>query len=221
MNLSKILEHTLLKPNASQKDIAGLLDEAMKYKFGGVCLPPYFVKEAFRRLEGTGIRLITVVGFPLGYNMTITKNEELKRAIDDGADDLDVVLNIAAVYSKDWAYTAHEIETLTRSSHLRGKRIKLILEAGLLDTEQLQKVIRMGLDSGVDVLKTSTGFNGQVVSPEMVALIRSIAGDQILIKASGGIKTWAEAQKVLEAGADLIGTSNSVQIVREYVQHFD
>ncbi len=215
MDISKRIEHTILKPDTNHQAVNRILDEAIFYGMYGVCVPPYFVKEGFKKLEHNSIRLVTVVGFPLGFHVTPVKNEELKRAFDDGADDVDVVINIAAVKSGDWAFVGSEIETLTRSAHLKGKTIKLILETGTLNQKEIETAVKLGLESGVDVFKTSTGFLNAGANVESIAELKQLIGNRAKIKASGGIRNYFQAKALIDAGADLIGTSSSVELIQE------
>jgi deoxyribose-phosphate aldolase len=215
MDIAKRIEHTLLKPDTDYHVVNRILDEAIEYGMYGVCLPPYFVKEGLKKLENHQIRLVTVVGFPLGFHVTPVKNEELKRAFDDGADDVDVVINIAAVKSGDWAFVGNEIETLTRSAHLKGKTIKLILETGSLLQIEIQTAVKLGLESGVDVFKTSTGFINSGANVESIVELKKLIGNTARIKASGGIRNYSQALALIEAGADLIGTSSSIELIQE------
>lgn len=213
MNISDYIDHTLLKFNSKIEDIQKLSDEAEQYKFKAVCIPPYFVKEAYRKLENSPVKVCTVVGFPYGYHATIVKVEELKRAIDEGADELDVVVNISAILSNDWNYVANDIESCTRATQLKGKTIKIILETGALDETTIKKLCDICLESGVNFIKTSTGVNCKGASIDAVKLIKSHINDKSMIKASGGIRTKEDAIKMIEAGASRIGTSSGIDIV--------
>jgi deoxyribose-phosphate aldolase len=213
MNIASKIEHTLLKADMDMQAALRLLDEALAHKLYGICIPPYFVRDLYRKAEGKPVKIITVVGFPMGFHVTAVKNEELRRALDEGADDVDVVVNLAAVKSGDWSYVGNEIETLTRSAHLKGKTIKLILETGLITQDECDKLVRMGLESGVDVFKTSTGFQGQAATVESVQLLKSLLNGKARIKASGGIRSYAQAMELLDAGADLLGTSASLELI--------
>jgi deoxyribose-phosphate aldolase len=214
MNISGKIEHTLLAPGTTESDIRRIAEEALKYKFVGVCIPPYFVRDLYRHTETSNLKIITVAGFPMGYSSTVVKNEELRRALDEGASAVDAVINIAAVKSDDWPYVASEIETLTRSAHLKGKEIKLILETGILTPEELEKLVGLGLASGVDYFKTSTGFGGlEGATPETIAHLRTLVKNNAKLKASGGIRTADQVKALLDAGADTIGTSASIDII--------
>ncbi len=213
MNIANKIEHTLLRADMDILSAQNLLDEALTHKLYGICIPPYFIRDICRRAEGKPLKIVTVVGFPMGFHVTAVKNEELRRALDEGADDADVVVNIAAVKSGDWAYVANEIETLTRSAHLKGKTIKLILETSIITEQECARLVELGIESGVDVFKTSTGFMGQGATVESVQHLKSLVGQKARIKASGGIRTRSQALALLQAGADLLGTSASLELI--------
>lgn len=213
MNISNYIDHTLLKHDSSLKDVQKLCEEAMEHGFKAVCIPPYFVKEAYRILENNPVEVCTVVGFPYGYHATFVKVEELKRAIDEGAGEMDVVVNISAILSQDWNYVANDIESCTRATHLKGKTIKVILETGALDEATIKRLCDICLESGVNFIKTSTGVNSSGAQADMVKMLKDYVNGKALIKASGGIKTKAQALKMIESGASRIGTSSGVAIV--------
>ncbi len=212
INLSAFIDHTLLKPDCSPKDIQRLSTEAIENKFYAVCLPPYHVQAARRRLEGTGVRLATVIGFPMGYSGTAAKVEEIKRAIDEGVDELDVVINLCAVKSSNWSYVQNDVDAVTRSAHLKDKTVKIILETALLTPVELKKVIDICNKVEPDFVKTSTGFNGGA-NVAVVQELSMMLSDKIKIKASGGIKSKSDAIALIDAGAKRLGTSSSIQII--------
>lgn len=212
--LSKHLEHTLLKPDSQLDDIRRLCDEAMQFQVAGVCVPPFFVRDARRFLgDDTSIKVVTVVGFPMGYSAIAAKSEEIKRAADDGADELDAVINIAALKSGNWNHVYHDIDSVARAVQMRGRILKLILECGLLTEAEIAKLIELAQDAQVAYLKTSTGFHGQPTTPDMVRTLRRLAPAEMKIKASGGIRTASDAQAMLDAGAERIGTSATLAIL--------
>ena len=213
MNIADYIDHTLLRFDSTSDDIKKLCDEATLYGFSHVCVPPYFVKEAFRKLEDKPTGVCTVIGFPFGYHLTAVKVDELKRAMDDGADELDVVVNISAVKSNDWSYIANDIEATTRAAHLKGKVIKIILETGVLNENEIKKLCEISMESGANFVKTSTGVNAGGASQEDVQMLKSIVGDRAKVKASGGIRTLADALRMIECGAERIGTSAGVAMV--------
>lgn len=212
--IAKFIEQTLLKPDTSLADVRRLCQEAQKHGFAGVCIPPLFVREARRLLDDLSpkTRVVTVVGFPMGYAAIAAKSEEIKRATEDGADEIDAVINIAAIKSGQWNHVGNDIEALALATNMRGRTLKLILECGLLTAEELSKACELASASRVAWLKTGTGFHGHPATPEMVRTLRKLAPPSIKIKAAGGVRTLAEAQALLDAGADRIGTSAGVEI---------
>ncbi len=212
--LPSVIEHTLLKPDSSLQDIRRICEEATQFGFVGVCIPPFFVRDAKRMLgESSPIRVATVVGFPMGYTAIAAKSEEIKRAVDEGADEIDAVLNIAAVKSQNWNHVQHDIEGIARATQIRGRVSKLILECGLLTEEEIQRVAGLARDAGIHYLKTSTGFHGHPTTEAMVRMLKTLAGNTMKVKASGGIRTRTDAELMLRAGADRLGTSSGVAIV--------
>lgn len=212
--LSKFIEHTLLKPDTSIAEVRQLCAEALEYGFHGVCIPPLFVRDARRLLgEDSNIRVVTVVGFPMGYTAIPAKSEEIRRALDEGASDVDAVINIAAIKSENWNHVNHDIDSVARATHMRGRTLKLILECGLLTEAEIRRVCEFAREAQVNWLKTGTGFHGHPATPEMVRQLRAIAPASMSIKASGGIKTAKEAQALIDAGADRLGTSASLAII--------
>ncbi|MBK7429143.1 MAG: deoxyribose-phosphate aldolase [Saprospiraceae bacterium] len=213
MNISSKIDHTLLKPDCNHADIRKWVEEAIQHQFANVCIPPYMVKEASRLLENHKTGVCTVIGFPFGYNTTPIKVEEIKRAIDEGADELDAVINISAVKCADWSFVSNDIESMVRSTQMKDKKIKIILETGLMTAEEITKLCEIIQVSKPNFVKTSTGFNGPGANVEIIQLLRATLSTDIKIKASGGIKTKSAAEKLILAGADRIGSSNSVLLV--------
>lgn len=213
-SLANKIDHTLIKPNCTPKDIERLCEEAATYQFAGVCVPPYYVKEATRILENHLTKVITVIGFPMGYSTTPAKVEEVKRAIDEGADEIDVVINICAIKHNNWSYVRNDIDSMTRAAHLKGKQIKIIIEIGLLTEEELKQVCNICNDIDVNYVKTSTGYHDtEPVTVKDIAFLRSLLKQTVKIKASGGVRTAIDAQNLLEAGASRLGSSASLQII--------
>jgi deoxyribose-phosphate aldolase len=205
VELAKYIEQTLLKPDVSREEIEHFCKEAIKYKFYGVCIPPYYLKIA-KNIIKKEIKLITVVGFPLGFQAIPVKVEETKKALEDGADEIDVVINIAALKSKEYDHVKEGIDSIATLCRLKSKVIKVIIETGLLSDEEIVKSCEICAEIGVDFVKTSTGFFGGA-TVEQVRLIREHLPLKIKIKASGGIRDKESALKLIEAGADRIGTS--------------
>jgi deoxyribose-phosphate aldolase len=212
--LSKFIEHTILKPDTTLAEVRRVCEEASKHRFAAVCIPPFYVRDARRMLgEDSTIKIATVVGFPMGYSGIAAKSEEIKRAIDDGTDDLDAVVNLAAVKSENWNHVFNEIDSIARAAHIRGRTLKLILECGLLTEPEIARLCTLAHESRVQWVKTGTGFHGFPATAEMVRTLRAHANPQIKIKAAGGIRTAAQAKELIEAGADRLGTSASLQII--------
>ena len=212
MDIHKAIEHTILKPDCTIDDIRRLCEEALQYNFYGVCVPPYFVKDAARFLNEQA-KVVTVVGFPMGYSNVPAKVEEIKRALDEEADEIDAVVNICAIKSNNWNYIKNELDSIARAVSMRGKVLKLIIETGLLTKAEMKQVIKIAEDNDIQFIKTSTGFNGDGATVEIVKFLRENLNPKVKIKASGGIKSFEMAEKLIQAGADRIGTSNGVQIV--------
>lgn len=213
MELKKYIEHTILKADTSKKDIIKLCQEAIANDFFGVCVPPYFVKTAQEALKDSKVKIVTVIGFPLGYSSTPSKVEEVKRALDEGAEEIDMVINIAALKDKDYVYVANDINSLTTLVHIKGCKIKVIIETALLTEEEKLKALEICEASNVDFVKTSTGFAQAGAQVADIELMRKTLSKKIKIKASGGIKTKEQALALIKAGADRIGASSSVEIV--------
>ncbi len=213
MNLSPFIDHTILKPDCSLAEVKKCCDEALQYQFAAVCVPPFFVKDAVAKLEKSNVRVASVAGFPMGYANTPAKVEGIKRAIDEGADEMDVVINLCAVKSKNWNYVKGEVETLTTACHMKGKTLKLILETGLLTEEEILKMCKISSDAEVDYVKTSTGFNGPGASVGIVRFLRENLPADIKIKAAGGIRDRRFAEELISSGADRLGSSAGVAIV--------
>lgn len=215
MDLAKYIDHTVLKPTTTAADIRTLCGEAITHQFHAVCVPPFYVPEAAQALSEHPIKIATVIGFPLGYSATAAKVEEIKRAMDEGAQEFDVVVNLAAIKSGNWNFVRNDIDRMTTAVHLRGKLIKIILETGLLTEAEIKGLCQICNELEVDFAKTSTGFNGEGASPLIIELLRQTLIPSIKIKASGGIRTAEQARHYLELGADRIGTSAGVAIVSE------
>jgi deoxyribose-phosphate aldolase len=213
IELAKYIEHTLLKPGVTKDDIRKLCKEAVEYQFHAVCVPPYYVRLAKEIIKDESVKVVTVSGFPFGYETKATKVEETKKAIEDGADEIDMVINIAAFKSDDFTYVKEDIESIATLCRLKNKTIKVIIETCLLSPDEIIKICDLVGEVGVDFIKTSTGFNGDGATVENVKLIRMHTPKKIKIKASGGIKTKAFAEKLIKAGADRIGTSSGIEIV--------
>jgi len=215
MNIAPYIDHTLLKPTATLSDIEKLCSEAKEYGFAAVCVPPLYVKKAKEFLSGSEVKVATVIGFPFGYNAIESKVAEIVLAIVDGADELDMVVNISAIKNNDWAFIANEINTVMPIIRNKEKVIKVIIESGVLKEEEIIKCCDIYGAAGVDFVKTSTGYAEKGASINAVKLIRAHLSDAVKIKASGGIKSFSFAKELINAGANRIGCSSSIQIVNE------
>ncbi len=213
-NPENYIEHTNLKPTITHKDIDKLVDEAKQYNFHGICIPPFWVKKAKRDLEGTNIQLVTVVGFPLGYNMTETKEKETELAIRDGADEIDLVWSLSS-YKAEMIWPKIEIVKIAKMCHDAEKILKVIIETPLLNEKEIAEVSKICADAGADFVKTATGFNGASKVEDVEIIKRSIP-DHVEIKASAGIKTREQFEAMINAGATRIGTSSGVEIIKNY-----
>lgn len=202
----------MLSPAMTQSDLDRHLSEASQFQFFGVCVPPFWVKRASREIGNKPLALITVAGFPLGYSMTETKLEEIKRAIDDGADEIDMVWNISA-FKSNHPWTKIEIAKCARACHDNQKILKVIIETAYLSNDEIIEACTICADAGADFVKTSTGFAGSGATVEQVTLMKKVLPASVGIKASGGIKTFDQAVKLIEAGASRIGTSNGLNII--------
>lgn len=215
MNIASYIDHTVLKPTTTLAEVEQLCREAVEYGFAAVCVPPPFVKRVKTILDPTFIKVATVIGFPFGYAVTEAKIAETVMALVDGADELDMVINLVALRGNDWDFLSKEVALATEVVHNKGKSIKLIVESGLLSLEELVQCCNQLGPLGIDFMKTSTGYAEKGASVEAVQLMRQHLPSSVKIKASGGIKTYAFAKELVAAGADRLGCSASVQIVKE------
>lgn len=213
MSLNKYIDHTILKPTCLVADIDKLCAEAKQYDFAAVCVPPNFVKLAKEKVAGSTVQVATVIGFPFGYSATEAKIAEIILAMVDGADELDVVANIAAIKNGDWSAIADEINHIMPIIRSKGKVVKIIIESGVLTDDEIIKCCDIYGIAGIDYLKTSTGYAEKGASVEAVKLFRKHLPDQVQIKASGGIRDYAVAKLMIDAGATRIGCSAGVAIV--------
>jgi deoxyribose-phosphate aldolase len=214
MNINEYIDHTLLKPATLIADIEKLCSEALLYQFAAVCVPPPFVKKAKELLKESPIKTATVIGFPFGYSAVEAKLSEIILAIIDNADELDVVINLIALKNNDWQYLASEINNLLPAARQNNKVIKIIIESGVLTDAEIIKCCEVYGAAGVDYLKTSTGYAETGASIEAVKLMRLHLPEQVKIKASGGIRNYEFAKQLVDAGANRLGCSASVAIVR-------
>ena len=211
--IESYIEYTNLKPTITDKDVDKLVGEAKTYNFYGACVPPFWVKRAKREIDLADIKLVTVIGFPLGYQMTETKIEEIKKAIETGADELDVVMNISAFkINMDWFKI--DLAKCSKLIHAFEKTLKVIIETSYLNKIEIERVCKICADIGTDYVKTSTGFASEGAKVEDIKIMKSVLPDTVGIKASGGIKTLAQCMEFIEAGADRIGTSSGIEIIK-------
>lgn len=215
MNIASYIDHTVLKPTTTITDIEKLCAEAMQYDFAAVCVPPLFVKKAKELTAGSSVKVATVIGFPFGYSAIEAKVAEIILAILDGADELDMVINISAIKNKDWQFLASEINTVMPIIKGKGKIIKVIIESGVLTDEEIITCCDIYGAAGVDFMKTSTGYAEKGATVHAVQLMKAHLASTIKIKASGGIKDYDFALQLINAGADRIGCSSSVKIAEE------
>lgn len=211
--LNTYIEHTILKPDATIAEVEQVCHEALKYQFAGVCVPSYFLDTAVELLNDTPIDIVTVVGFPYGYNSLISKFEEAEDALSRGAQHLDLVINIAAVKNNDWDLVENEIDTINRLVKRENAVIKLIAETGLMSEVELELICKIANDHKLDYLKTSTGVNGAGADEETIVTLRELLNKSVKIKASGGIRTRDAAIALINAGADRIGASKCVEMM--------
>ncbi|WKK85384.2 deoxyribose-phosphate aldolase [Marivirga arenosa] len=213
-NIQKYIEHTNLSTTITSSDIEMLLQEAIDYNIYGICVPPFWVKKAKRDIGKSDIQLVTVIGFPLGYQMSQTKEAEALQAIKDGADELDLVLNISA-FKSEMMWPKIEVAKIGKLAHEHGKILKVIIETAYLNNEEIVEACKLCADAGADFVKTSTGFASSGAKVEDVKLMKSVLPDHVGIKASGGIKTYDQAIELIDAGAERIGTSSGPAICKK------
>ncbi|MCD2423423.1 deoxyribose-phosphate aldolase [Niabella pedocola] len=213
MDIAKYIDHTILKPTTLVSDIEKLCSEAKQYGFAAVCVPPPFVKKAKALLEGSEVKTATVIGFPFGYSAIEAKLAEVLLALVDGVDELDIVINLIALKNNDWQYLANEINHLMPVIKEKGKVIKIIIESGVLTDDEIIKCCELYGAAGIDYLKTSTGYAEKGASVHAVQLFKEHLPPHVQIKASGGIRDYAFAKELVDAGATRLGCSAGVAIV--------
>lgn len=211
-NIASLIDHTLLCPKATIKEITRLCNEAREHGFYSVCVNPYWVPTAKKLLAGSGVKLVTVVDFPLGTGLSRMKQQAAAAAVDAGADELDVVMNAGAALEGHWDFVEHEIHEIVSAA--KGRKVKVIIEICQLNDAQIEEASRRIVKGGAHYVKTSTGFGASGATEHAVALIRKTVGCTFGVKASGGIRDRATAEKMLSAGADRIGASASVEILK-------
>jgi deoxyribose-phosphate aldolase len=213
--VAALIDHTLLKPEVTRRDIDRICGEAIQRRFASVCVNPVFVPRVAAKLRDTPVKTCTVIGFPLGANLTSTKVAEAKAAIKEGAQELDMVIHIGALKAGDDELVAADIHAVVAAAH-HGKAIcKVIIETCLLISEEKERACRLAVEAGADFVKTSTGFSSGGATIDDIELMRRVVGPKIGVKASGGVRSLNELLKMVEAGATRIGTSTGVKLIEE------
>jgi deoxyribose-phosphate aldolase len=213
VNLAQMIDHTLLKPNATQVDVERILREAEKFHFASVCIHPYWVQFAAESLKNTDVNVCSVIGFPLGATTTSTKVFEAAEAMNNGANELDMVINIGELKAGHDNKVATDIRSVAHAVHRKGGKLKVIIETALLSNEEKVSACRLAKQSKADFVKTSTGFSTAGATVDDVALMRKAVGNDLGVKAAGGIHSYDQAVAMIHAGATRIGTSSGVAIV--------
>ncbi|MBP7213138.1 MAG: deoxyribose-phosphate aldolase [Anaerolineaceae bacterium] len=213
--LAPIIDHTLLKADATGEQIDKLCREALEYGFGAVCVNSYWVKRCREALQGSSVKVASVVGFPLGAMSKKAKREETEKAVKDGAAEIDMVINIGELKAGNLLAVARDINGVVSEAHKTGAIVKVIIETCLLSEEEKINACLIAKEAGADFVKTSTGFSTGGATVEDVALMRAVVGENMGVKASGGIRNYADALKMIEAGASRIGASSGIAIVEE------
>ena len=213
-DIAQCIDHTILKPTTLVADIEKVCAEARQYHFAAVCVPPNFVKQAKLLLANSSVKVATVIGFPFGYAAVEAKIAEILLAIVDGADELDMVINISAIKNNDWQYLANEINHIMPIIKANNKVIKIIIESGILTNEEIIKCCEIYGSAEIDYLKTSTGYAEKGASIEAVKLFKQHLPPNIKIKASGGIRDYPFAKALIDAGATRLGCSAGLAIIR-------
>ena len=213
--VSRYIDHTLLKPEATRDEILRICEEGARFGFASVCINPVWVREAACALRGSGVKVCTVVGFPLGANTADAKAYEARRAIYDGARELDMVINIGALKSRDYDLVLKDISGIVDVAREAGCLTKVIIETALLSDEEKIKASLIAKQAGADFVKTSTGFSKAGATAADVALMRRVVGGEMGVKAAGGVRDYKQAQEMIRAGATRIGASVGVKILQE------
>jgi deoxyribose-phosphate aldolase len=214
MSLATLIDHTLLKPDATPDQIAQLCFEARKHGFASVCINPTWVKLCAQLLHGSPVKVCTVIGFPLGATAPEVKAFEAQNAIENGASEIDMVINIGALKARDLELVARDVRGVVTAAHARGAIVKVIIEAVLLTDEEKTIACLLSKEAGADFVKTSTGFAAGGATVRDVALMRRVVGPEMGVKAAGGVRTFADAESMIKAGATRIGASAGVKIIQ-------
>ncbi|NMA85124.1 MAG: deoxyribose-phosphate aldolase [Epulopiscium sp.] len=211
MNIASYIDHTILKPDAKKEDIIRLCQEAKEYQFASVCVNPYYTNLVKEELIGSGVKVCVVIGFPLGATFTEIKEIETKMAIENGAEEIDMVINIGALKDRDYDIVRKDIEAVVKAAKGQAE-VKVIIETCLLTEDEKEKACQISVEAGADFVKTSTGFSTGGATKADVVLMKKTVGNQAKVKASGGVRDYPTAIEMIEAGADRIGTSNGISI---------
>lgn len=214
MNLAKYVDHTLLKPDATREQIKTLCEEAAEYDFASVCVNPFWVSYAAEILADAKAKVCTVIGFPLGANTTETKVFETTNAIENGAEEIDMVINIGALKNKEYDIVEQDIAAVVKASQPKAI-VKVIIETCLLTDEEIVKACELSVAANADFVKTSTGFSTGGATPKDVKLMKDTVKDNAFVKASGGVRSKEDAFTMIEMGADRLGTSSGILLVKE------
>ncbi len=215
MNIASYIDHTILKPTTTIKDVEQLCKDAIAYCLAAVCVPPCYVHIAKELTKESSVKVATVIGFPFGYSSTVSKGQEIVNALENGADELDMVHNIAALKNEDWEFLEEEMKACIELVHEKGKKLKVIVESGLLTDDEIIKCCEIYTPLGIDFMKTSTGYAEVGATVHAVELMRKHLPENIEIKASGGIRNYTFAKELVDAGAARLGCSASIAIVEE------
>lgn len=211
-NINRFIEHTILKPDATQKEIERTVEEGIEHHFMGVCVPPFWVKSARKQIGNSEIQLVSIAGFPFGYGQTEVKLAEISRAIDDGADEVDIVWNLSA-FKSGLSWVKVDIAQCAELLHDQNKILKVIIETAYLSEEEIKLACEICNDAGADFVKTSTGFASSGARVGHIRLMRTVLPSHVGIKAAGGIRDYETAIEMIKAGADRLGTSSGIKIM--------
>jgi deoxyribose-phosphate aldolase len=212
-SIAALIDHTILKADATPHEIETVCAEAVQYGFASVCINPSFVPRCKHLLKGTSVKVCTVIGFPLGASSTASKSDETKHAIRDGAEEIDMVLHVGMLKSGNFDYVLDDIAAVVRVAHSQNAIVKVILETSLLNDDEKRTACRLAQEAGANFVKTSTGFSAGGATEHDIALMRNAVGSSMGVKASGGIRTREHAQAMIAAGATRIGASAGIKIV--------
>ena len=211
--MNRYIDSTLLKSTSTKEEIEKLCEDAKKYEFATVCINPCYVSYASKLLKDTKVKVCTVIGFPLGANTTRIKKEEAMDAVSNGAEEIDMVINVGYLKDKDYSYIKNEIKEIKDS--INGKTLKVIIETCYLDEDEIKIMTEICNETGVDFIKTSTGFGTRGASLNDIEIINRYKNDKLKVKAAGGIRTKEDAEKYIKLGVSRIGTSNAVKMMEE------